>query len=126
MNQKISVIEKNETWELVDFPRNKTRIGVKWVCKTKLNEKGEIEKHKERLVAKGFSQQFGVNYGETFALVARLDNVRTILATTTQHKWKAFQLDIKFAFLNGILQEEFIWRNLVVLKFHDRSIRCTC
>jgi hypothetical protein len=58
------------------------------------------------LVAKGFSQQPGIDYGETFSPVARLDTVRTILATTTQNKWQVFQLDVKSSFLNGILQEE--------------------
>jgi len=59
---------------------HKTNIGVKWVYMTKLNENGQIEKHKERLVAKGFSQQLGIDYGETFPLVARLNIVRTLLA----------------------------------------------
>jgi len=52
MNQEISPIEKNQTWELAHLLRDKTKIGVKWVYKTKLNGKGEIEKHKARLVAK--------------------------------------------------------------------------
>ena len=56
MNQEIAAIEKSQTCEFVDLPRDKAKIGVKWVYKTKLNEKGEIEKHKARLVAKGFSQ----------------------------------------------------------------------
>ena len=71
-----------------------------------MNEKREIEKHNARMVTKGFSQQFGVDYGETFAPIAKLDNVRTILSTTTQHKWKVYQIVVKFSFLNGILQEE--------------------
>jgi len=52
INQEIVSIEKNQTWELADLPRDKMKIGVKWVYKTKLNEKGEIEKHKARLVSK--------------------------------------------------------------------------
>jgi hypothetical protein len=54
MNDEIEAIERNKTWDLVDLPTDKTRIGVKWVYKTKLNEKGQIEKHKARLVAKRF------------------------------------------------------------------------
>jgi hypothetical protein len=54
MNQEIDSIEKNKTWDLVDFPSHKKSIGVNWVYKTKLNEKGKIKKHKARLVAKGF------------------------------------------------------------------------
>jgi len=73
------------------------------VYKIKLNEKQKIEKYKERLVAKGFSQQLGINYGKTFAPITRLDKVRTILATAAQNKWKFYLLDVKSAFLNGIL-----------------------
>jgi hypothetical protein len=76
------------TWDLVDLPRNKKSIGVKWVYKIKLNEKGKIEKHKARLVFKGFSQQPVIDYGETFSPIARLEIVRNILAIETQNKWK--------------------------------------
>ena len=55
MNNEIEEIEKNKTLELVDFPTSKNIIGVKWVYKTKLNEKGQIEKHKARLVSKGYA-----------------------------------------------------------------------
>jgi len=58
------------------------------------------------MVSKGFSQQFGVDYGETFILIARLDTVKTILSTIAQHKWKVYHLNGKYAFLNGIVQEE--------------------
>jgi hypothetical protein len=106
MNQEIDYIEKNKTWDLFDMPRQNKSIGVKWVYKTKLNEKGKIEKHKARIVSKGFSQQPGIDYGETFSPVARLDSVRTLLAIVAQQKWKVYQMDVKSAFLNGVLEEE--------------------
>jgi len=71
---------------LVDLPDDKNSIGVKWVFKTKLNERGEFDKHKARLVSKGFSQQPRIDYGETFAPVERIDNVRFLLAIETQKK----------------------------------------
>ena len=74
-------IEKNDTWDLVDLPNNKNLIGVNSVYKTKVIEKGEFDRFKARLVAKGFSQQLGIDFGETFSLVARLDTVREVLAT---------------------------------------------
>ena len=83
MDEEIEAIKKNNTWDLVDFPKEKNLIGVKWVYKTKLNEKGEINRFKDRLVAKGFSQQVGIDFGEIFSLVARLDTVRAVLATKT-------------------------------------------
>ncbi|CAL8138458.1 unnamed protein product [Prunus armeniaca] len=69
MEEEIRVIKKNSTWELVDRPKSKDIIGLKWIYKTKYNEDGSIQKHKARLVAKGYSQQLGVEFNETFALV---------------------------------------------------------
>ncbi|CAL8169979.1 unnamed protein product [Prunus armeniaca] len=106
MEEELSMIEKNETWELVDRPSDKQVIGVKWVFKTKLNLDGSVQKNKARLVAKGYVQKPGVDYNETFAPVARLDTIRTLIALAAQRSWKLFQLDVKSAFLNGILQEE--------------------
>jgi len=105
MDEEIEAIEKNDTWDLVDFPKDKNLIGVKWVYKTKLNEKGEIDRFKTILVEKRFSQQPGIDFGETFAPIARLDTVRAVLATTSQNEWKIYQMDVKSAFLNGILEE---------------------
>ncbi|XP_071709279.1 uncharacterized mitochondrial protein AtMg00820-like [Rutidosis leptorrhynchoides] len=79
MNEEIRMIEKNNTWELVDHPKDKEIIGVKWVYKTKLNPDDSIQKYKARLVAKGYSQQPGVEYNETFSHVARLDTIRALV-----------------------------------------------
>jgi hypothetical protein len=57
MDEEMDSIEKNDTWDLVELPKGKDCIGVKWVYKTKFNEKGEVEKYKARLVEKGFAQQ---------------------------------------------------------------------
>ena len=102
---KNDAIEKNQTWDLVDIPIDKTSIGVKWVYKTKLNKKGELEKHKARLVSKGYAQKYGIDYDETFAPLARMDTIRAVLAIATQNQWHVYQMDVKSAFLNGILEE---------------------
>ena len=62
MQEELDMIEKNGTWQLVDRPRNRKVIGVKWIFKTKLNPDGTICKHKARLVVKGYTQQYGVDY----------------------------------------------------------------
>lgn len=71
MANEIAAIEKNGTWELTYLPIGAKKIGVKWVFKTKMNEKGEVDKCKARLVVKGYVQQAGIDYTEVFALVAR-------------------------------------------------------
>ena len=106
MKEELEVIEKNNTWELVERPSDKPVIGVKWVYKTKLHLDGSVQKHKARLVAKGYAQKSGIDYNETFAPVARLDTIRTLIALAAQKGWKLFQLDVKSAFLNGVLEEE--------------------
>ncbi|RVX01687.1 Retrovirus-related Pol polyprotein from transposon RE1 [Vitis vinifera] len=106
MQEELNMIDKNNTWELVDRPSHKKPIGVKWVYRTKLNSDGSINKHKARLVVKGYAQMFGVDFSETFAPVARLDTIRMLLALAAQRKWKIYQLDVKSAFLNGYLEEE--------------------
>jgi len=106
MKEELHMIEKNNTWQLVDKPIDRKVIGVKWVCKTKLNVDGSIYKFKERLVVKGYAHIFRADYSDTFASVARLDTIKMLLVVAAQNGWKVYQLDVKSAFLNGFLLEE--------------------
>lgn len=90
MDVGIEAIEKNDTWELTDLPAEEKTIGVKWIFKTKLNEKGEVDKYKERLVAKGYTQEYGVDYAEVFASVARLDTIRLVVSLAAQNSWPVY------------------------------------
>jgi hypothetical protein len=90
MDWEIYSVEKNHTWDIVDLLEGKDCIGVKWIYKTKFNGKGEIEKYKARLVEIVFAQQLGVDYGETFAPLARLDTVRVVITRATQKRWKVY------------------------------------
>ncbi|KAL5575123.1 hypothetical protein UlMin_016822 [Ulmus minor] len=106
MDEEIKAIKKNGTWKLTSLPKGHKAIGVKWVYKTKQNAKGEIKRYKARLVAKGYSQKAGIDYDEVFAPVARLETIRLIISLAAQNKWKIQQMDVKSAFLNGVLEEE--------------------
>uniref|UniRef100_A0A2N9HNV7 Integrase catalytic domain-containing protein n=1 Tax=Fagus sylvatica TaxID=28930 RepID=A0A2N9HNV7_FAGSY len=87
------------------FP-GKSAIGCKWVYKIKTRSDGTVDRYKARLVAKGFTQEYGIDYEETFAPVARLSSVRTLIAVSASRHWPLFQMDVKNAFLNGELTEE--------------------
>ena len=106
MDDEINAIKKNKTWDLVDLPEGKEVIGVKWVYKTKSNAEGKIERHKARLVVKGYKHKHGIDYEETFAPVARMETVRAVLSIVAQNKWKVYHMDVKSTFLNGVLMEE--------------------
>jgi hypothetical protein len=81
-------------------------IGTKWVFKNKQGEDVEVVRNKARLVAQGFSQVEGLDFGETFAPVARLEAIRIRLAFVASKGFKLYQMDVKSAFLNGVIQEE--------------------
>ncbi|KAL4341003.1 hypothetical protein GQ457_08G035090 [Hibiscus cannabinus] len=106
MKSEISAIEKNGTWFLTNLPSGKHAIGVKWVYRTKFNPDGTIFKHKAILVVKGYAQVGGVDYGDTFAPVARLDTIKLLIVIAGQLGWNVFHLDVKSAFLNGELEED--------------------
>jgi hypothetical protein len=81
-------------------------IGTKWVFKNKQGEDGEIVSNKARLVAQGFSQVEGLDFGKTFAPIAHLEAIMILLAFATSKGFKLYQIDMKSAFLNGVIQEE--------------------
>ncbi|GJV88201.1 retrovirus-related pol polyprotein from transposon TNT 1-94 [Tanacetum coccineum] len=76
MDAEIASIKKNQTWSLVILPDGAKAIGVKWIYKTKFNELGEVDKFKARLVVKGYAQEYGIDYTEVFAPVARMDTLK--------------------------------------------------
>ncbi|KAL4586016.1 hypothetical protein LXL04_010646 [Taraxacum kok-saghyz] len=106
MKKEIKALEDNDTWTLEDLPAGKRAIGSKWVYKVKYKPSGEVERYKARLVAKGFTQMEGVDFHDTFAPVAKLVTVRTLLAVATKKDWIIHQLDVNNAFLHGDLHEE--------------------
>ncbi|KAJ0795409.1 putative RNA-directed DNA polymerase [Helianthus annuus] len=105
MDREIESIKKNETWDLVEPPLNQNPIGVKWIFKTKYDAHGNVDKHKARLVVKGYNQKYGIDYHDVFAPVIRFDTIRLVLALAARHGWYLHQMDVKTAFLNGKLNE---------------------
>ncbi|GJT24609.1 retrovirus-related pol polyprotein from transposon TNT 1-94 [Tanacetum coccineum] len=106
MQEELHEFERLEVWELVPRPDKVMVITLKWIYKVKLDEMGGILKNKARLVARGYRQEEGIDFEESFALVARLDAIRIFLAYAAHMNMIVYQMDVKTAFLNGILREE--------------------
>jgi Reverse transcriptase (RNA-dependent DNA polymerase) len=83
MNEELQALEKNHTWDIVSLPQGKKPVGCKWVYKIKYNNDDTIERYKARLVAKEFTQTYGIDYQETFAPVAKMSTVRILLSVAT-------------------------------------------
>ena len=87
-------------------PQGKKVVGSRWIYKVKHAVDESVEKYKSCFVAKGFSQEEGIDYEETFAPVAKYSSIWTILSLTAKMGWRVHQMDIKTAFLNGVIEEE--------------------
>jgi hypothetical protein len=105
MQEELNNFTRNEVWHLVPRP-NQNVVGTKWVFRNKQDEHGVVTWNKARLVAKGYSQVEGLDFGETYAPVARLESIRILLVYATYHGFKLYQMDVKSAFLNGPIKEE--------------------
>ncbi|GJY73273.1 retrovirus-related pol polyprotein from transposon TNT 1-94 [Tanacetum coccineum] len=106
MQEEINEFERLEVWELVPRPDRVMIITLKWIFKVKLDELGGVLKNKARLVARGYHQEEGIDFEEYFAPVARLEAIRISIAYAAYMNMIVYQMDIKMAFLNGILREE--------------------
>ena len=100
-NEEYDAIMRNQTWELVELPKNKVPIWSKWFYKSKFKVDGSTDKYKARLVAKGYSKKEGIDYEDNFSPIAKLNTVRVMIALATKYNWKIYWLDVKYAFLNG-------------------------
>ncbi|GJX03083.1 retrovirus-related pol polyprotein from transposon TNT 1-94 [Tanacetum coccineum] len=106
MQEELNEFECLRVWELVPRPDKIMVITLKWIYKVKLDELGGILKNKARLVARGYRQEEGIDFEESFAPVARLEAIRIFLAFAAHMNMVVYQMDVKTAFLNGNLREE--------------------
>ncbi|PRQ57405.1 putative RNA-directed DNA polymerase [Rosa chinensis] len=106
MTEEINALLKTNTWTLVASSPTQNTVGCKWVFRVKWKSDGSIERYKARLVAKGFHQQQGIDYDETFSPVIKPATIRTVITLAVSRGWSLRQLDVKNAFLHGILKED--------------------
>jgi hypothetical protein len=106
MHDELHQFTRNDVWTLVPHPAEQNIIGTKWIFKNKTDEHGTVVRNKARLVAQGYTQIEGVDFDETFAPLARLESIRILLSIACHLDFKLYQMDVKSAFLNGVLQEE--------------------
>lgn len=105
MDDEMDAFHETQTWDLVPRPSNTNIVRCIWLYKHKLNADGTIKRPKARLVANGKSQEEGIDYTETFSYVVKPATIRTVLDVSLAHNWPIHQLDVKNAFLHGVLDE---------------------
>nr|GEX45859.1 retrovirus-related Pol polyprotein from transposon TNT 1-94 [Tanacetum cinerariifolium] len=125
IREELNEFERLEVWELVPRLDKVMVITLKWIYKVKLNELGGILKNKARLVARGYRQEEGIDFEESFALVARLEAIRIFLAYAAHKNMVVYQMDVKTVFLNGNLREEVCISQLDGFVDRDNPIMCS-
>ncbi|KAJ0713791.1 putative RNA-directed DNA polymerase [Helianthus annuus] len=106
MQEELQQFHKLGVWKLVEKPENYKKIGTRWVFKCKKDDRGVVIRNKARLVVQGFRQIEGIDYNEVYAPVARLEAIRIFLAYASFKGFKVYQMDVKSAFLHGVVEEE--------------------
>ena len=104
-------IMKNDVWEIVSRPEGKSAVTSRWIYKVKHVVDGIVEKYKARFVVRGFSQVEGVDYDETFPLVARYTSIRSLISIAAEKGWQIHQMDVKTAFSMESYRRRFMWIN---------------
>jgi hypothetical protein len=87
MREEMNALERNQTWKIVELPKEKKPVRCKWVYTLKYKADGSLERYKVRLVAKGYTQTFGIDYQETFAPVAKMNTIRILFSLSANLGW---------------------------------------
>ncbi|PHT63580.1 hypothetical protein T459_32589 [Capsicum annuum] len=124
MTLEFEAFYANNTWDLVPLPAGKRAIGCKWVYNIKHKAGGSVERYKARLIVKGYTQQDGIDYIETFSPVVKMTTVRTLIALAVKRGWDFYHLDVNNAFLYGDLHKEVYMSLPQGLLVSDKTIVC--
>jgi len=108
MAEELAAFDRIGTWDIVPLPSHAVPITCKWVFKVKTKSDGSIARYKARLVARGFQQTQGQDYDETFAPVAHMTTVRTMIVVAATRSWTISQMDVKNVFLMVICMKRSI------------------
>jgi hypothetical protein len=106
MLEEYRSIIKNNVWDIVSRPKDKSVISYKWIYTIKHATDGSVEKFKAIFVARGFTQKEEIDYEETFSPIAKYTSIRTIISLASVLGWKLHQMDVKTTFLNGKIEQE--------------------
>ena len=120
MTEQYNSIMKNDVWDIIPKPKNKSVVSSKWIYKIKHVADGSIEKYKAIFVARGFPQKEGIDCKETFSPVTRHTSIRTIMALASMMKWDLNQMDVETSFLDGMIQEEVYIENPQGFEVEDK------
>ena len=106
IQEELTTLKRVKTWGIIERPRERNIVKNKWVFRIKKNSAGKVEKYKARLIAKGFTQLFGVDYYDIWAPVAKLRSIQLLLAVAMQKGWPINMFDFHSTFLNGKLNSD--------------------
>ena len=108
MDEEMGALVSRKTWELVSTLTDAVVVGCRWVDSLKYYLDGLVDRYKGRLVAKCYTQTYGLNYFETFSSVAWLNSIRILFSIAVNLSWPLFKLDVNNAFLFGDLNEVYM------------------
>ena len=125
MVDEMDALHSSGTWELVSLPLGKSTVGCRWVYIVKVGPDGKVDRFKTHLVAKGYTQIFGLNYCDTFSPMAKIASIHLFLSIFVMNHWPFYQLDIKNVFLHGDFQEEvYVEQSLGFVAQEESRLAC--
>ncbi|KAL2320148.1 hypothetical protein Fmac_029117 [Flemingia macrophylla] len=110
MNEEMGALERNETWEIVERPKDKKAVSCRWIYTVKYRSDGTLDRYKARLVAKGYTQTYGIDYEETFAPVAKMNTVELSSPWRSTLVGRCINLMLKMHFCMEAWRKRCTWR----------------